>query len=460
MPQKVSLDELLSKRQGHIKHTDRGDAIVKAVKAPASWDDENRSAKFIMTSESVDRYGDIVVQSGIQTDAFMKNPQGLLFHDSRSWPIGLWSDVTKVLAGRPKRTEGVLNFMEKGLDPDADRAATHVKAGTIRTVSIGFIPLDWDYIEEELEGRNRITGFRFIASELLECSLVPIPAQPDALVKDAGGDNRLLRSLVEEVLDTYRETPDGLIVPRQEYERVYETTVTKKTISVGNAEKSEERPEERAAETPAGPVAIAAADDLQGCAGEVINRLAGRGVVFVTSYKVDSVEFGGLIVAQDLKAADTIADGRGFGEEVLGTLTSVSEIGERAFELRAIDEEVAAEAAAAIAKALEVDAEVTPEGGNITLDLPATTPTVPADMNAPADKVEKIGEGGPDAEAEFDNVEPSLLASIRESMKKIFKRHDYTPPPAPPAPPAPEEIAAAQARAAALRQRLLEKGLA
>lgn len=216
---KVSADEARSKARKDMVRSGPGgvEVMVKGFKAPPSYNAEKRSARFIMTSETVDRYGDIVAQAGMDITRFMENPQGLLFHNSRSWPCGTWSDVTKILNGRPKRTEGVLNFLPEGTDDDADRAVRHVAVGSIRTVSIGFAP-DWDEIEMILDDEGEwVTGWKYNKSELLECSLVPIPAQPDALVKDAGGDFQLARDLIEEVLDTYTRTPEGLLIPLDEY---------------------------------------------------------------------------------------------------------------------------------------------------------------------------------------------------------------------------------------------------
>lgn len=214
---KVSADEARAKRKDHVAKRGSSEIMLKGSKSPKSWNPDERSAVFTMSSETVDRYGDIVVQAGIDTGRFMENPQGLLFHDSRTWPCGLWSDINKILNGRPRRTEGKLTFLPEGADEDADRAARHVAAGTIRTVSIGFIP-NWDDVEMILDDEGEwCTGFKFNSSELLECSLVPIPAQPDALIKDAGGDMRLSRDLIEHVIDNYAKTADGLLLPMDEY---------------------------------------------------------------------------------------------------------------------------------------------------------------------------------------------------------------------------------------------------
>ena len=229
---KVSADEAQTKRKAQTKSVAGGLAVVKGLTSPRSWDDEKRSAKFTMTTEQVDRYGDIVGQAGMDITNFAANPQGLLFHNSRSWPVGQWSDITKVLSGRPKRTEGVLNFLPLGVDVDCDRAANHVKHGTIKTVSIGFIP-DWDDVDAVLDENKDWIGFRFNKSELIECSLVPVPANPGALVKDARGDDVLARNLVEEVLDTWTRTPEGLLVPLKEYEeKLFEMSGNRTSIIV------------------------------------------------------------------------------------------------------------------------------------------------------------------------------------------------------------------------------------
>jgi hypothetical protein len=266
---RASLDEVLTKRRGNVRSTPKGDAIFKAVsKAPSSWDGDARSAKFVMTSESVDRYGDIVRQAGINIENFLDNPQGLLFHDSTNWPIGTWGDITKILTGRPKRTEGVLTLLPAGKDPDADRAAVHIEYQTMRTVSIGFLPKDWEAIVDQETGYWM--GYDFTESELVECSLVPIPAQPDALMKGANGDPKMLQAFVEDVLDNWVRTPEGVVIPRAEYEKLYQVTI-QRIAPARKGKKQLELPVEPAAPAPAAAAAaeqVAQAEAAQAAAAE------------------------------------------------------------------------------------------------------------------------------------------------------------------------------------------------
>ncbi|MCW1844132.1 HK97 family phage prohead protease [Prosthecomicrobium hirschii] len=225
----VSVDEFMNARKSFVK----GDRVMKALKTPPSWDDATRSARFVMSSENPDRDNDIIVQAGINLDSFSLNPVALLFHCATEFPVGKWEKVEKVLSGRPRRTEGTLVFVPEGVDDDADKAAAHVKFGTLRTVSIGFIPKTIRMLEQS--DPCCWPGFEIQECELVECSLVPVPANPDAIVKavkDGTLEFRAGRDLVEEILDTYVKTPAGLILPRAEVEAAYKTIVGEKTSVV------------------------------------------------------------------------------------------------------------------------------------------------------------------------------------------------------------------------------------
>lgn len=61
-------------------------------------------------------------------------------------------------------------------------------------------------------------------------------------------------------------------------------------------------------------------DDLHGASITLINRLAARGLVFVTDLRLNRRLYGGTIIARSEAEAELIAFGRGLGEEVVGTL--------------------------------------------------------------------------------------------------------------------------------------------
>lgn len=84
--------------------------------------------------------------------------------------------------------------------PEVDQTAWMLTNGGLSSASIGFAP-NWDTVEKIL-GSSGIWrgGLRFNESELLECSVVGIPANPDALVKDSGSVERRLDEARQRVL--------------------------------------------------------------------------------------------------------------------------------------------------------------------------------------------------------------------------------------------------------------------
>lgn len=228
MMPRLSIDEIISKRR--MSATDDG-KLFKAIIADGveskGFDAATRSQRFIMSSESVDRYGDIVRQAGLDITDFEKNPVGLAFHDHRK-PIGWWSDVTKV-SGAKKRTEGTITLHPAGTTEEVDEVGALLAANAIKACSIGFMPGEAEWILDE-DGRNTY-GIDFATSALLECSVVTIPANPDALAKAAGGDFRLAAEVFEKVLDTYCEKTTGGLYVRKEFEYAYFQIKQPKTVS-------------------------------------------------------------------------------------------------------------------------------------------------------------------------------------------------------------------------------------
>lgn len=221
---RVSVDEFLGTRKGFV--TDDG-ILLKAAKAPSSFNAEQGTCRFVMSTDAPDRDRDVVSQSGIDLGPFLQNPIAPFGHHSADFPVGAWEDVQKNLTGRPKRTEGTLRLTAG--DPVADRLKTHLAAGTIRACSIGFMPKEIERRERQ-EGEDW-TGFFIASSELYECSPVAIPAQPQALAKAAEANGLLPREVIEEILDTWT-MEKGLLVPKSEYEAAHREAAPEKTTVV------------------------------------------------------------------------------------------------------------------------------------------------------------------------------------------------------------------------------------
>lgn len=221
---RVSIDEYLGSRgYGGVERKqfarDNG-VILKAAriieKAP-KFDKDAGTIRFVMSAEIEDRDRDIVVQAGLDTAEFEKNPVAPWSHRAGDPPVGTWSDIEKTLTGRPKRTEGTLTLVQG--EPMADRLAIHFAAGSVRACSIGFMPtsIERREIPEDQQGDYFYPGYMIHSAELYECSPCTVPANPAALAKAAAGGDAMAREMIEEVLDTWT-IEKGVVVPRKAFE--------------------------------------------------------------------------------------------------------------------------------------------------------------------------------------------------------------------------------------------------
>lgn len=128
--------------------------------------------EFVLSDGSVDRYGDIVEPDGWVLTNFKKNPIALFGHDSR-FPIGTWAEL-RVEGGK---LIGRLKLAAKGTSSRLDELISLVEQGILRAVSVGFRPLDSDPVDPKQPWGAQ----RYKKQELLETSLVSVPALPSAL---------------------------------------------------------------------------------------------------------------------------------------------------------------------------------------------------------------------------------------------------------------------------------------
>ena len=131
---------------------------------------------FTMSDETSDRYGDTIAADGWELQAFRDNPVALFGHD-HGFPIGVWKDVH--VDKKTKSLRGTL-AVEKGVSARIDEIGRLVEVGVLKAVSVGFRPTKPPEPIKDKDGRETY-GVRFVGQELLECSVVSIPANPNAL---------------------------------------------------------------------------------------------------------------------------------------------------------------------------------------------------------------------------------------------------------------------------------------
>jgi phage head maturation protease len=129
-----------------------------------------------------DRAGDVVIPAGARYDNYMKNPVIPYAHDYKALPVAKALDVRLEGAALVMRFQ----FPPAGTYEFADTVRRLWAGGFLNAVSIGFIPLTWVDNQGQSGKRDGETGAWFMGGtvtewELLEVSIVPVPANQEAL---------------------------------------------------------------------------------------------------------------------------------------------------------------------------------------------------------------------------------------------------------------------------------------
>jgi phage head maturation protease len=134
---------------------------------------------FIISSQSVDLAGDVIIPAGIDCSDFRRNSVVLNSHNSSTMPIAV--STSPVVAGAT--LTAVAKFPAPGISEASDQVAAALKAGLIRAASIGFQPTRWTFSKDPA----RPFGVDFQEIRLLEWSICSVPCNPDCLLIGAVG---------------------------------------------------------------------------------------------------------------------------------------------------------------------------------------------------------------------------------------------------------------------------------
>jgi|SRR5215831_2142591 len=151
------------------------DLVLKEAKAVAESADE-----LVITAshEAPDRLGDVIPAAAWNLDAYRKNPVVLWQHRSSEPPIGraekVWTYAKQLMARIKLAPEGTSTIV--------DTLRKLIAENMVNAASVGFRSLAAPTPIRD-EKTDQITGFNYTSVELLEISLVNVPAQSLALRK-------------------------------------------------------------------------------------------------------------------------------------------------------------------------------------------------------------------------------------------------------------------------------------
>jgi len=162
------------------------------------------TVSFVASTASPDRYGDIIDQKGWILENYKKNPVVLLNHDSNQLPIGKGHVHVR-------DAQLVIDVQFDQEDERAREVERKAKKGFMNAVSVGFRPLE-SKSRSELPEDNKYYGKRgmyYSKSELLEVSIVTIPANGEATMLEQKFYNAMKEEILREVKEVMQ---DSLIV--------------------------------------------------------------------------------------------------------------------------------------------------------------------------------------------------------------------------------------------------------
>jgi len=163
------------------------------------YQSEKSVTSFIMSTPTIDRMGDTIDPMGWDLSNFNKNPIAL-FNHSYDMPIGKWANVRV----ENNQLIGDLELAAPGTSELVDTVRSLVEQRILSAVSVGFGAIEYEFGD---------SGIEFKKQELMECSLVSVPANPQALA--------IARSFGADVKKIF--TPESILEAESDGETPVET---------------------------------------------------------------------------------------------------------------------------------------------------------------------------------------------------------------------------------------------
>lgn len=135
-----------------------------------SIDVENRLVRGYVSDYTWDRDTERFAKGAWLLDAYKKNPVVLFIHNGQTWPVGKCVELIE-------DDNGLLAVTEFADTEEGEKCLKLFAGGFLNAFSVGFIPKEIAYEDITPEQRGRV----FTRAELLEYSVVPVPANPRAL---------------------------------------------------------------------------------------------------------------------------------------------------------------------------------------------------------------------------------------------------------------------------------------
>lgn len=160
-------------------------ALRKQMVAPIeAIGGDDRCLRFTISTGIVDRERDTIAVAGWDLSNFLRNPVVLWGHDAAALPIGRAFDVG-IEGDALKATVRFIPTDTPERGQFAEAVYRLARQGFLGATSVGFRPLKWAFTEDQERGADDwFPGIDFQQQELVEFSVVTVPANPDALLEE------------------------------------------------------------------------------------------------------------------------------------------------------------------------------------------------------------------------------------------------------------------------------------
>jgi hypothetical protein len=180
----------------------------------------SRTVTFVASTYDKDRHGTILNQKNWNLDNFNANP--IIGYQHNVYGEGSSPNPDDQLGYGRAYVEGKellidITFEPEDINPLAEKIFKKIQHGSLRAVSVGFVPLK---DEDGKYGEERDGAYHFFGQELLEVSVVNIPSNPKALKKS-------LEEMNEEEMRNYIKSLNEDVQVIEEQNEVVENYIGK-----------------------------------------------------------------------------------------------------------------------------------------------------------------------------------------------------------------------------------------
>ena len=145
---------------------------------------ETRRVLYTISTAAIDREKDSIRQDGWVLDAYLTNPVVLWGHRSTDLPIGRCVDIDLSTGSLRAMVEYVPADMPE-VGAKAEAVLRMSRTGFLSATSVGFRPLKFEVATDRDDEDSWWPPVNFLSQELMEFSVVSIPANPEALIDPA-----------------------------------------------------------------------------------------------------------------------------------------------------------------------------------------------------------------------------------------------------------------------------------